>query len=143
MKIDRRMVEREIFIADDGKEFLDHKQCLEYEASREFAKLLSKHLPEPITINGDTYKMVVYADKLESFEAATAKHAYAERLTLFAIPYRGRGLYFIGQSDRHDPFYGDIEIVVATKREDIVPQLQAIVDIVDAMDHILEEEGSI
>lgn len=141
MKTERRMVEREIFIADDGKEFLELEKCRAYEVSREFSGLLSRILPEPITIDGDTYQMVVHAKREEDFRTALAKHAYEEKLLLFEIDYSGHGLYFIGRSERYDYLYGDIEIVVAIKREDLLPRIQAAIDIAEEMDHILEEEG--
>ena len=136
MKTERRMVERQIFIADDGKEFLELEKCHAYEVSREFSGLLSRILPEPITIDGDTYQMVVHAKREEDFRTALAKHAYEEKLLLFEIDYSGHGLYFIGRSERY-------EFVVAIKREDLLSHIQAAIDIIEEMDHILEEEGSI
>lgn len=136
MKTERRMVERQIFIADDGKEFLELEKCHAYEVSREFSGLLSRILPEPITIDGDTYQMVVHAKREEDFRTALAKHAYEEKLLLFEIDYSGHGLYFIGRSERY-------EFVVAIKREDLLSHIQAVIDLIEEMDHILEEEGSI
>ena len=136
MKTERRMVERQIFIADDGKEFSELEKCHAYEVSREFSGLLSRILPEPITIDGDTYQMVVHAKREEDFRTALAKHAYEEKLLLFEIDYSGHGLYFIGRSERY-------EFVVAIKREDLLSHIQAAIDIIEEMDHILEEEGSI
>ena len=136
MKTERRMVERQIFIADDGKEFLELEKCHAYEVSREFSGLLSRILPEPITIDGDTYQMVVHAKREEDFRTALAKHAYEEKLLLFEIDYSGHGLYFIGRSERY-------EFVVAIKREDLLSHIQAAIDLIEEMDHILEEEGSI
>lgn len=135
MRTERRMVERWIFIADDGKEFSELEKCHAYEVNREFSGLLSRILPEPITIDGDTYQMVVHAKREEDFRTALAKHAYEEKLLLFEIDYSGRGLYFIGQSER----YG----VVAIKREDLLSRIQAAIDLIEEMDRILEEEGSI
>ena len=136
MKTERRMVERQIFIADDGKEFSELEKCHAYEVSREFSGLLSRILPEPISLDRETYQMVVHAKREEDFRTALAKHAYEEKLLLFEIDYSGHGLYFIGQSERY-------ELVVAIKREDLLERIQAIINLTEEMDHILEEEGSI
>lgn len=142
--ISEQAFEHNIFVAEDGTEFLEEWECIRYEGHKAFMALLGRLILPSIKIGDVTYEMVVYLTKKEDYMSVVYEYKFGRGVTPnypFEKNYDGSGVYFVGiereGADDEFPLNG----LVFTKAKDVTGPLQAVIDLVDGLEERIREAG--
>lgn len=89
-----RTIERKIYVAEDGTEFVNDWECLRYENEKSFRKLRSASCDSMLEIDEGEIKLLVVLNKEDDFNVVVNRYKQDHRLDR-DCKYQGPGEYIV------------------------------------------------